>query len=326
MTRAATIASSATRLPWWQRLVLSEYLVFWLSAGCACCLAPLVPGLFSGSNLHSLLLALLPLLVVAMGQTLVLITGGIDLSVTSTIALSSVTGAFVLHHRAGAWVPAGLAAMLAVGLTVGLVNGLAVTRLRMPAFIVTLTTMMFFGGLAVWLTQSRSIGELPASFNVLGAKWWLALPLTLALGLLLQLLLDRTVWGRWFFAVGHNARAALISGVPVAGATVAAYCLAGLCAACAAILYTGQAESGSPVMGQRILLDVIAATVIGGTSLFGGRGKILWTVFGVVFIKLIDNSLDLLSLPLATVTIVKGSVIILATLLDALRHRWLRNV
>ncbi|MDW8310625.1 MAG: hypothetical protein RMK20_14720, partial [Verrucomicrobiales bacterium] len=121
--------------------------------------------------------------------------------------------------------------------------------------------------------------------------------------------------------VGHNARAAAIAGVPVGGVTVAAYVLSGFFAALASVLYTGQAESGSPVLAQRLLLDIIGAAVLGGTSLFGGRGKVLWTLGGVLFLKLLDNSLNLLGLSYFSIMMVKGAVILLAALLDSVRNR-----
>jgi ribose transport system permease protein len=290
-------------------------------------LLPFTPGLASPTNLENLLLTLLPLFVVAIGQTIVLITGGIDLSVCSTMALASVFGAMAMNGENG-WfagnplaVPLGMVVMLAAGLLVGAGNGLAVAWLRLPPFIVTLTTMMFVSGFAIWLTNSNTINGLPTAFNSLGGKLALALPLALGLGALAQWGLSRSLYGRWLYAVGSNARTALVSGVPVAGVTAGAYVASGAFAAVAAMLYTGQAETGSPVLGQRLLLDVIAATVIGGTSLFGGRGKVLWTLFGVLFIKLIDNSLNLLSLSLAAITMVKGGVILFAAFLDALRTR-----
>ena len=131
------------------------------------------------------------------------------------------------------------------------------------------------------------------------------------------------MWGRWLYAVGHNPTASLISGVPVNGMIVSAYIASGLFAALASVLYTGQAEIGSPVLGQKLLLDIIGATVIGGTSLFGGKGRILWTVFGVLFIKLIDNSLNLLDLSYFSIMMVKGGIILLAALLDATKNKML---
>jgi ribose/xylose/arabinose/galactoside ABC-type transport system permease subunit len=191
----------------------------------------------------------------------------------------------------------------------------------MPAFIVTLTSMMFVSGLAIWLTRSRNIGNLPAGFSQIGGRLWIALPLVALVAGAVHLMLSRSLWGRWVYAVGHNSAAARISGVPVGGTVVSAYVLSGVLAAVAAVLYTGQAESASPVLAQKLLLDIVGATVIGGTSLFGGKGKILGTLFGVLFLKLIDNSLNLLDLSYFSIMMVKGGVILLAALLDALRNR-----
>jgi ribose/xylose/arabinose/galactoside ABC-type transport system permease subunit len=208
----------------------------------------------------------------------------------------------------------------------GACNGAAVTWLRMPPFIVTLTTMMFFSGVAIWVTQSRNIGNLPAHFNALGARVELALGLTLAVAGIAHVLLSRSLLGRWLYAVGHNSKAALISGAPVSGITMGAYVLSGVCAALASILYTGRLETGSPVLGQRMLLDVIGATVIGGTSLYGGHGKVLWTLFGALFLTLLDNSLNLLNLSYFTIMMAKGAVILLAAVIDTARRHWLARI
>jgi ribose transport system permease protein len=191
----------------------------------------------------------------------------------------------------------------------------------MPPFIVTLTTMMFFSGLAIWLTKSKTVYNLPAAFNQLGGKLWLAALITVLTAGAVHLLLSRSLFGRWLYAVGHSPRAALVSGVPVASVTAGAYVVSGLLAALAAVLYTGQSETGSPVLGQRMLLDVIGAAVIGGTSLFGGKGKVHWTLFGVLLMKLIDNTLNLLNLSLFAITMAKGAVILLAAIADSLKTR-----
>jgi len=308
-------------------LLRSEYLVLLLCGALFLALAPFTLGLASVGNFLNLLGNLLPLLVVAVGLTVVLITGGIDLSVTSTIALTSVVGAFVMNGDTG-WlagspfaVPTAVALMLLLGGLVGAFNGFAVTMLRMPAFIVTLTTMMFLSGLAIWLTKSKPIYNLPAAFTALGSRLWLTLIIATALAGFAHLMLTRSLFGRWLHAVGHNVRTAHVSGVPVAGVTVAAYVVSGVFAAAASVLYTARLETGSPVLGQRLLLDVIGATVIGGTSLFGGKGKVLWTFFGVLFLTLLDNALNLLGLSHFTIMMVKGAVILAAAVLDAVRNR-----
>ena len=315
----------------WKRLMVSDYWVLYLSIACFLALFPFTPRLASIENIRNIFSNMLPLLVVAIGETIVLITGGIDLSVTSVIGLSSVIGASIMSSDQGllagnpAAAAAGVAAMILAGVFVGWLNGIAVTRLRMPPFIATLTSMMFFGGLAVWLTQSRPIYDLPARFIELGQGAWLWLPNSLAVAgvtaVFAHVLLSRSLLGRWIYAVGTNARTSLISGVPVNRVVTFAYAASGGCAAVASVLYTARLETGSPVLGQRILLDVIGATVIGGTSLFGGKGNALWTVFGVSFICLIDNSLNMLGLSYFVVTMVKGGIILFAALVDAARSR-----
>ncbi len=320
----------------WKRVLLSESLVLFLSAAYFIALAPFTPGLASGGNILDLLSSLLPLFVACVGQTLVLIAGGIDLSATSVIALASVAGAAAMSDRSGLLggtvlaAPAGILVMLGVGSLAGLLNGAAIVAFRMPAFIVTLTAMMFWSGLAVLLTGSKNIsGQLPAAFKLLGGGTGAGLAVEAAVvaafAALASLVLHRTLLGRWLFAVGRNPRASLISGVPVGAVTVAAYAAGGLCAGAASVLYTARLETGSPVLGQRMLLDIIAATVIGGSSLFGGKGKVSWTFSGVLFIALLDNSLNLLGLSQFAILMVKGGVILFAALMDSLRNRLLEG-
>jgi ribose/xylose/arabinose/galactoside ABC-type transport system permease subunit len=181
--------------------------------------------------------------------------------------------------------------------------------------------MMFLSGFAIWLTQSKSISGLPLAFTTVGKQFWLTLILTALLAGGAHLLLNRSIFGRWLYAVGHNSCAAFISGVPVTRVIIGAYIVSGVCAAAASIILTGRLETGSPVLAQRILLDVIGATVIGGTSLFGGKGKVAWTIYGVLFITLIDNSLNLLGLSQFAIMMVKGGVILLSALIDSLRNK-----
>jgi ribose/xylose/arabinose/galactoside ABC-type transport system permease subunit len=312
-----------------QRALKSEYLILFLCGIYFAIMAPWVDGFASTRNLGNIFIYMLPLLVVATGQTLVLITAGIDLSVTSIIALASVVATLVVNGDTGPLAgsilatPVGILIMLAVGSAIGFLNGLMIAMFRMPAFIVTLTTMMFFSGFAIWLTQSKSIYNLPGGILLLGKNVWLAGSVTLLVALSGHLLLTRTLFGRWLYALGHNPKAALIAGVPVHRVIIMTYVACGLCAGLAAVLITGRLETGSPVHWRNNLLDIIGATVIGGTSLYGGRGKVIWTVFGVLFLTLIDNSLNLMDLSYFAIMIVKGGVILFAALLDSLRNRLL---
>ncbi|MFO0893084.1 MAG: ABC transporter permease, partial [Isosphaeraceae bacterium] len=291
---------------------------------------PLVPGLAGRENLSNLLLKLLPLLAVALGETIVLITGGIDLSVTSIIATCSVVSAWVMSgSNAGGGPGPALAvlmavlAALAVGALIGLVNGVSVAVLEMPPFLVTLSTTAIVGGAVLWSTGSRNIANLPDAFTVIGWGEVGGIPhFVWIVGLLavaVHVLLAWSLPGRWLYAIGHNRRVARISGVPVKGVTTLAYVLSGLCSAIAALLYTARLETGSPTMGREILLDVVGASVIGGTSLLGGRGTVPGTVFGVLLFSLLDNTLDLVGLEYYTIMTIKGAVILVAAGVDLLR-------
>ncbi len=310
-----------------KRLFLSEYLVLWLCALYFAALAPFTTGFGSWANLQTVLAYALPILVVSVGLTLVLIIGGIDLSVTSIIALASVVGGKIMSAHAG-WlagnalaIPVGVLAMLLVGGAVGAVNGFTVTVCRIPAFIATLTTMMFVSGLAIWLTMSQKIGDLPSGFVMLGQKLWIVFAIAGVATWLAHLALSKTLYGKWSYAIGHNPRAAFISGVPVQGVTFFTYVVSGCFAGLAAVLFTAGLETGNPEMARDNLLDIVGAVVIGGTSLYGGKGRILGTVFGVLFLALVDNSLNLVGLNFYTITMVKGGVILAAAMTDALRNK-----
>ena len=319
-SRAAVLVKAA---------LLSDYLVLGLSVAYCLVLAPFTPGFMSGSNWETIVAYALPLLVVAVGLTLVLIIGGMDLSVTSIIALTSVVGGKVMSADGG-WlagsamaVPAGVLAMLAVGALTGAVNGCAVTVCRIPAFMATLTSMMIVSGLAIWLTLSRKIGGLPSDFVMLGQKLPVMAAIALGSAGLAHLALSRTLYGKWLYAIGHNPRAALVSGVPTDRVIFLTYIVSGAFAGLASVLFTAALETGNPEMARDNLLDVVGAVIIGGTSLYGGKGRALGTCFGVLFLALVDNSLNLLGLNFYTVTMVKGGVILAAALTDSLRTRFL---
>jgi len=224
-------------------------------------------------------------------------------------------------------VPLGILTMLLVGMFVGLLNGLAVAKFRMPAFMVTLVSMMFFSGLAIYLTKSENIMYLPGTFTVLGSGGIGPVPysffVVLVLSVVAHIVLRHTVLGQWFFAVGKSLRASVVSGVPTERVIILGYVFSGFCAAVASVLYSARLAGGRPTLGQNLLLDVIGAAVIGGISLFGGKGKVLWALFGVLFFVLLSNALSMLALPFYAEPVVKGAVILLAALLDVTRTRLL---
>ena len=323
----------------WAKILLSEYFVLVLCVVYVAAIYPFVPEILTWQVASNILGDMMPLLVVAIGQTFVLIIAGIDLSVTAIISMAAVVGASIMTGAGGYLsgsvlaVPVAIAAMLGVGLAVGAINGLSVVRLNMPSFIVTLATRMFFAGLAIWYvtfhSTSSSIADLPSGFTAFATGSALGVPYTVALtvvvGLCAHILLSRTQFGRWIYAVGANPDAARISGIPVSRTILSAFLISGVCASFAAMMYASRMQTGSPIAGENILLDVIGAVVIGGTSLFGGKGKIVWTVFGVLFLLLIDTSMKLLGSSLFMIYIIKGGVILLAATVDTLRHRLLVN-
>lgn len=245
--------------------------------------------------------------------------------------------------------PAGVAVAIAViivtCLLIGLINGVFIAVFKVPSFMMTLVTSMLFLSAAIWITQSANIVNLPDAFTNLGKgdivsvyfgekltpeiKRRDILPfitypmiISVALAVAAHLLLSRTVFGRQIYAVGNNPKAAQISGVPVKRTIILVFVLAGFCAAIAALLYSARLEAGRPTLGGgSLVLDIIGATVIGGTSLSGGKGKISWTVVGVVFFVLLGNTLNAMRLSAFHIDVVKGGIILAAALLDVLRTR-----
>jgi ribose/xylose/arabinose/galactoside ABC-type transport system permease subunit/ABC-type sugar transport system substrate-binding protein len=291
-------------------------------------------ALFSIKTLHDVFLAMLPLAILVAGQTMVLIIGQIDLSMTAVLALGSVVGASLMSRHVGGTGDVGatfaaIAAGFGVGAVIGFFNGLCVALLRMPSFIVTLAVMMMGSGAAVWyastVSDSVSIGGLPEAFRTIGYGAVAGVPIALLLcGSMLiavHYLLSRTVAGRWLYAVGHNTQVARISGVPVSRVIIATFTAAGLCAALASIIYTSRVETGLPTLGQNLLLDIVGAAVIGGVSLFGGRGTVWMALGGVALLSLLDKSLQLLGLSLFLVLSIKGLIILIAAAVDIQRRR-----
>lgn len=291
-------------------------------------------AMFSTATLHDVLLAMLPLAILVAGQMLVLLIGQIDLSVTAVMATGSVVSASVMtRHAVDVGEPgttlAGVFACLAVGAVIGLFNGFCTAVLRMPSFIVTLAMMMAGGGAAVWyastVSDTISIGGLPELFRHIGYGTVAGVPFALVLSaatlIIIHYVLSRTIAGRWLQAIGHNAQAARISGVPVRAVTIAAFTASGLCAALAAVIYTSRVETGLPTLGQNMLLDIVGAAIIGGVSLFGGRGSIWMVLAGVAFLSVLDKSLQLLGFSLFIVLAVKGCAILAAAVLDAMRAK-----
>ena len=268
--------------------------------------------------------------IIAIGMTMVIISGGIDLSVGSLIAMSAMTTAYCVVQFAGAW-SAGVwsiaicmfAGIIACGL-VDLLNGLMVTRFAIPPFVVTLAMMLVARGLAFIIGQGQSIYQLPDSIVWLGRDAdLLGIPNTVVLLVVLyaaaHIMMSRTVLGRYIYAVGGNKEASRLSGVPVKRVILFCYVMCGALAGLGGVIRTSQLKSGSPKYGEMAELFVIAAVVVGGTSLSGGKGKIFGTLIGVLIISVIQNGMNLTDVESYTQKVVLGLVILGAVLLDSLR-------
>ena len=334
------------------KLLLSEYFVLVLSVVYFFIIAAIVPTMTDIANIGNIFSNMWPLFTIAVGQTFVLLLGGIDLSQTSVLAVTSVIGAVFMTHSAnpnvlgksplwgwflteaggpfGAYpeiltAVLGIIIMLVVGIFIGTINGVFIAKLKMPPFMVTLISQTFFSALAILITKSQNVMGLPDAFTEIGFGQIAFIPYSFFIAVVLatgaHFLLSRTIRGRWIYSSGVNARAAKISGVPVDNTTIFVYAFSGFCAAIGAILYSGRLMAGRPTLGANMLMDIMGATIIGGTSLYGGKGKITWTLYGVLFYTIMATSLNQLKLDAFTINVVKGLIILAAGTMDIMRTR-----
>jgi ribose transport system permease protein len=287
------------------------------------------PNFLKAENLLNIANQIAVIAIIAIGMTVVIITGGIDLSAGSLIALSAVVATLLIRDAAGAEGASAMgltlacaAGVLACGL-MGLFSGVMVTVFAIPAFIATLAVMLVASGLAFLFAKGQSIYQVPDSFTWLGRGADLGLPnavvLMAVLYALAHVLMTRTVLGRYLYAVGGNPEAARLSGVPVRSVLLFAYALCGLLAGLGGVVMASQLKSGAPTYGLMYELYVIAAVVVGGASLAGGEGKILGTLIGALIIAVIQNGMNLTGIESYTQKVVLGLVILGAVLLDRLK-------
>lgn len=259
----------------------------------------------------------------AFGVTFVIITGGIDLSIGSTVAVTGVVAASFAHPDTYP-VAVPLAVGLLAGLGLGAFNGLVITKSKVPPFIVTLGTMTMGRGLALILSKGRPISNLSDSFNFIGGGNIGGIPtpilILIVLFVICSILLKKTVLGRYMYAVGGNPQAAEASGIHLNKIKMVVYTLCGGLAALAGILLTSRITTGQPNAGAGFELDAIAAAIIGGTSTSGGTGTMTGTLIGALLIGVISNGLDLLNVTSYYQQVVMGIIIIGAVVLDSLNQ------
>jgi ribose transport system permease protein len=289
----------------------------WMLLGLGVILFIASPYFLTSSNMVAIAMATSVYALLAIGETFVIILGEIDLSVGAVLGFSSVITAMVLPH---AGLVLGLLAGVGAGAAAGLINGLLVTKVNMPSFIATLATMSMLSGLTLYLTQGNPIAINSAAFSNIGqasilgvkAPIWILLVCTIFFGILLA----RSRFGRQVYATGDNFEAAHLSGMPVTQVKVTAFVISGVLAGIAGFILSARLGTAQPDAGQGLELTAIAAVIIGGTSLLGGRGAILGTVIGAFLLGTIDNGLNLLNVSPFLEQLVEGAVILLAVFLD----------
>lgn len=288
----------------------------------------LSPVFLSVANFKNLFIQSTILAVLALGQTFVIITRGIDLSIGGTMALSSAV-CIGLTLYAGVPAPLALLVALAIGAAIGLINGVAVTRLGITPLIVTLATLSIARGATFVYTNGANVTPVPDLVSAFGRGQLFGIPYSVILLALLAVIchfvLARTVFGRSVFATGGNETASRLAGIPTGRIIIATYVICGILAAVAGLILTARLESAGPRAGVGIELTVIAACVIGGTSLFGGTGSIMGTLLGVALISLVSNAINLLGVPPAWDDLVKGLVIFVAAVVDVYRRKFARS-
>jgi ribose/xylose/arabinose/galactoside ABC-type transport system permease subunit len=285
------------------------------------------PNFLKASNLLNITFQIAVIAIIGIGMTMVIIAGGIDLSVGSLMALAAVLAAVIIRDVMGGYEATGsgmlVACLIAIAVCglVGFVTGVVVTGFGVPAFIVTLSMMLIASGLALSISKSESIGEMPDSFMWLGRGTDLglipnAVVLMAILYVIAHIIMSRTVLGRYIYAVGGNAEAARLSGVPVARVVILVYVVTDMLAGLGGVILASQLKGSNPNYGILYELYVIAAVVVGGSSLSGGEGKIFGTLLGAFLIAVIQNGMNLTGVDSNNQKIVLGVVILVAVLLD----------
>ncbi|MFE4544120.1 ABC transporter permease [Arthrobacter sp. NPDC056691] len=267
------------------------------------------------TNLLNIVIQAAPITIMAIGMVFVLSTGEIDLSIGSTVALSALTTGVVLQGTGQFWI--GALAGLGVGIIVGLVNGFFITMVRLPSFLVTLATMGLIAGLARQLTDLQSVPVTDGAFvwlfgggDLLGLPimlWWTALAVLVGWHLLRQ-----RRYGAHVLAVGNSASAARVSGIKVNRIRLMVFVGSAMAAALAGLLYAGRLHGARYTLGETDLMTVIAAAIVGGTSLFGGKGTVIGALIGSLLMSMINNGLILAGLNVSQQMIVRGLIILVA--------------
>jgi ribose transport system permease protein len=303
------------------RAVRSNWVMIAVAVVFIAAVAILLPAFFQPSNLLNVGRQSAIVGVIAIGMTFVILTGGIDLSVGSTLALSGVTMAILVND--GWLIGSAIVVALATGLAVGLINGIGVAVLRIQPFIMTLATMVAVAGLSLRVTGGgpQQFNNSDFTFQLLGSGGIFGIPgpfiIFAGVAIIGILVLRNLTFGRFLYAIGGSVEAARLSGVRTTQTLIIAYSVSGLTAALAGVMTAARIGTGDPTAGSLANLDAITAVVIGGTSLMGGVGGAVGTVFGALLLAVLSNVMNLVGISPFDQQIVKGAVIVVAVLLAA---------
>jgi simple sugar transport system permease protein len=297
-----------------------EWILGYVFAGLFLLMTLFVPGFFDAYNLINMLFQLPELGILSLGMMVVLLTAGIDLSITFLAALAGVIVATLLTN--GYSVPVSILAGVATALVGGLLNGFFIAVVGVSPILVTLGTMTLFEGIILLLTKGNSISGFPESYSLIGNGLLGVVPIPIlifaAIAVILSILLNKTAWGRSVYMFGNNPTATLFSGINTTRVVLWVYLFAALMAAVAAIIMTSRYNSAKVDIGSSYLLQSIAVAVLGGTSISGGYGKVIGVVLAVGIFQIISNGLNLLGVSSMVIDMLMGTILIFVLLINYL--------
>ncbi|MFK4390113.1 ABC transporter permease [Bacillus sp. AFS026049] len=272
-----------------------------------------IPGFFSSNNLTNMMFQLPEFGLIALAMMVVIVTGGIDLSITYTAALSGVT--IALMASSGYPMLGAILIGVLVGLSCGLINGVLISKIGVSPILVTLGTMVLFEGLILSITKGNSISGFSEGYSLIGNGYYMGIvPLSIIIfvlfAIITAILLSKTKWGRSVYMVGSNPIATLFSGVNNSKVLMRVYLYAALLATIASIIMTSRYNTAKVDLGSSYLLQSVAAAVLGGTEIQGGYGKVIGTVYAVVIFQMLSSGLNLMGVPRSIVTVMMGVILI----------------
>jgi simple sugar transport system permease protein len=305
-----------------------ESLLGLIAVGIFILMSIIAPGFLSSNNIDNLLFQLPEFGLFALAMMVVIITGGIDLSITYVAALSGVGMALMLTN--GFSIPIAIVVGIAIGLLCGAFNGFIVSKIGVSPILVTLGTMVLFEGIILAITKGQSISGFPEAYSLIGNGYYMGLfPLSIlifvAFAIITAILLNKTTWGRNIYMYGNNEVATLFSGVKNSRVLMKVYLFSGLLSAIAAIIMTSRYNSVKVDLGSSYMLQSVAAAVLGGTNIQGGYGKVMGTVYAVIIFQTISNGLNLLGVHRAIVDVFFGGILILVLTLNFFSDKIKKN-